>query len=223
MKICFLNGPYKGKEFSIKKGLILSRSSKKEEDISLKDPKASNPHAKIVKKKGLFYLQDMDSKNGTYVDKEINDLFALRPGLKFQIGKTLLQVKEEPKPQKPWNEIVMEELKKVSIENNLKSIKVIEPALILQFKSGVQKGNKWRIHYGPREAGSHCLDLPILDPQAPDRCFSLEPSKGAVVFKTLYPEKILINKKHISKKKLITGDCISFANTSIEVSYSKKT
>ncbi len=222
MKICFLNGPYKGKEFPVKKGLILSRNSEEEEDIAIKDPKASNPHAKIVKKKNIFYLQDMDSKNGTYVNEEINDFFALQPGLKFQIGQTVLQVKESPKPKKPWNEAVMEELKKISFENHPKPMKTITPPLVLKFKSGVQKGNTWHIHYGPREAGSSCLDLPILDPQAPDICFSLEPSKDSVLFKTLYPEKILINKKHISKKKLTNGDCISFANTSIEVSYNKK-
>ena len=219
MKICFLNGPHKGKEFPVKKGLILSRNSETEEDISIKDPQASNPHAKIVKKKSLFYLQDMDSKNGTYVNEEINDYFALEPGLKFQIGQTVLQVKESPKP---WNEVVTEELKKLSFENQPKPMKIITPSLVLEFKSGVQKGNTWHIHYGPREAGSGCLDLPILDPQAPDICFSLEPSKESVLFKTLYPEKVLINKKHISKKKLLAGDCISFANTSIEVSYNKK-
>ena len=222
MKIYFLNGPNKGKEFPVTKGLILSRNSKKEGDITVEDPKASNPHAKIVKKKSLFYLQDMNSKNGTYVNKEISDLFVLSPGLKFQIGQTVLQVKDSPKPQKPWNEIVIEELKKLSIKNHPKKLQVIKPALILKFKSGIQKGNQWHIHYGPREAGSGCLDLPILEPQAPDICFSLEPLKGSVLFKTPYPEKILLNNKHISKKNLVTGDCISFASAFIEISYGKK-
>lgn len=222
MKICFLNGSNKGKEFPVEKGLILSRSSKKEGNIVIEDPKASNPHAKIVKKKGEFYLQDMNSKNGTYVKKETNDFFILSPGLKFQIGQTIFQVKEAPKPQKPWDEIVMEELKKLPIKDSPKKIQIIKPALILKFKSGIQKGNEWHIHYGPREVGSGCLDLPILEPQAPDICFSLEPSEKSVLFKTQYPEKILLNKKHTPKKNLIIGDCISFASTSIEVSYSKK-
>ena len=222
MKICFLRGPNKGKEFPVKSGLILSRNKEQENGILIEDPKASNPHAKIVKKKQGFYLQDMDSKNGTYINKETNDFFALTPGLKFQIGQTVLQVKASPKPQKHWTEIVSKELKKLSLKDHPKKILIINPALILKFQSGVQKGDKWHLHYGPREAGSASLDLPILESQAPDICFSLEPVKASVLFKTRYPEKILLNKKHIPKKKLIAGDCITFAKTAIEVEYSKK-
>ena len=222
MKIYFINGPLKNQEFPVKEGLILSRSESEEGDIAIEDPKASNPHAEIIKKKGKFYLQDRDSKNGTSFREEINDCFILEPGVKFQIGQTVFQVKAPPAPQKPWFEIVGEELKKLSLKDHPKKLQPIIPALILKFKSGVQKGDIWHLHYGPREAGSASLDLPILEPQAPDICFSLEPEKEVVLFKTLYPEKILLNKKHISKKKLKNGDYISFANTSIEIKYDKK-
>ena len=221
MKICFLNGPNKGKEFPVKNNLILSRDNMEDGDIAIEDPKASNPHAKIVKKKQGFYFKDMDSKNGTYVNKEINDYFILKPGLQFKIGQTVLQVKETPKPEKPWNEIVIEELQNLSIKDQPKKLQVIKPALILTFKSGVQKGSTWNICYGPREAGSASLDLPILEPQAPNICFHLEPSEQSVLFKTQYPDKVLLNKEHIQKKILKDGDCISFAGTFIEISYDK--
>ena len=219
LNIHFLNGPHKGKKFPVKKGLTLTRNNKEEGDILIEDSKASNPHAEIVKKKGKFYLKDMDSKNGTYFEEEINDLFALTPGIIFQIGSTKFEVKKAPPPEKPWYEIIAEELKNKTVKDHIKNLQVIHPPLILVFKSGPQKGDKWRICYGPREAGSASLDLPILEAKAPDICFSLKPYKKSVLFKTLYPEKVLLNKKHISKKNLITGDRISFASTLIEISY----
>ena len=225
LRVFFLNGPQKGNYFTVKKGLILTRNKKEEGDIFVEDPKASNPHAEIIKKKGGFYLQDMDSKNGTYVNEEISDLFALKPGLKFRIGKTFFKVKappKPPKPKKPWPEAVTEELSNLSLKDRPRKLSPIQPSLILNFKSGVQKGDKWHICYGPRTAGSESLDLPILEPQAPDICFSLEPDKSSVLFKTSYPEKVLLNKDHISKKNLKAGDLISFASMLIEVRYKKK-
>ena len=222
MILRFLNGPHKGKEVTLKKGLILSRKSTKKDVLSIEDSKASNPHAQVIKKKNGLYLQDMDSKNGTYFKGEINDSFALLPGIQFTIGKTVMEVTEPPPPPKIWSEEVIIELKNLSIKDREQQIQIIKPALILKFKSGVQKGNTWYIGYGPRTAGAASLDLPILEPQAPDVCFSLEPLKESVLFKTQYPEKVLINKEHISTKELIDKDCISFASTFIEISYDKE-
>ena len=221
MKICFLNGPNKGREFLVKKGLILSRIAEEEGDIGLKEPLASNPHAEIIQKKEGFYLQDLDSKNGTYVEGEIQNLFFLKPGLIFKIGDSSFEVREEPKA---WNELILKKLENVSIENKEKTFIPINPALVLQFKSGPQKGDEWHLCYGPRVVGRASLDLSILDSEAPNICFSLEPKKvGEVLFKTLFPEQVLLNKKHLSKKVLKPGDFISFANTFIEINYDKST
>lgn len=231
MKIKFINGPNQGKQFTVQAGLILTRKKQEKGDIAVLDPKASNPHAEIIKKRKSFYLKDMDSKNGTYVDEEINDLFALKPGLKFFIGKTGFQVVDTPPPKpkkkvikKTWEETISEELNK-----HLKKIKdspaqdmlPIYPALKLTFKSGTQKGDTWHIYYGPRQSGSASADLPILDPKAPEICFSLQPvTGGGVLFKTTFPDKVLLNKKHQSKRNLQDGDLISVADTLIEVSFS---
>ncbi len=216
MKIQFLNGPLKNREFSVRDGLVLSRDKGEEGDIFIEDPQASNPHAEIIKKKGSFYLQDLDSKNGTRLKGEINDLFALKPGMEFQIGETLFQVKV---PVEPWSQVLMKDLKKVSVEDTPKKLSVIQPPLILKFKSGVQKGDTWSVYYGPRTVGSATLDLPLLEPGAPDIAFSLEPAQKAVLFKTLYPDRVLLNKEHVKQKKLAEKDHISFANTLIEVHY----
>lgn len=219
MKICFLNGPHKGTEFLIKKNLIFCRNKKQPNGVLITDPKASNPHAKIIKKNQGFYLKDLDSKNGTYVNKKINPYFALTQGLEFKIGKTLFIVKPDLIKQIPWTDTVAEELKKLSLKNNIKQWKIINPTLILQFKSGVQKGVKWFICYGPRKAGAESLDLPILESQAPDICFLLEPKLSGVLFKTQYPNKIFINKESLLQKQLVAGDIITFKKTSIKVEY----
>ena len=233
MKIQFINGPNQGKEFKIQAGLILSRKKLKKGDIAVLDPKASSPHAEIIKKRKSFYLKDLDSKNGTCVDEDINDLFALKPGTTFFIGETGFQVMDSPPPKpkkqiikKTWQETITEVLKK-----HLKQIKdppaqemlPIYPTLKLTFKSGSQKGDVWHVYYGPRQSGSASVDLPILDPSAPGICFSLHPvTGGGVLFKTTFSDKVLLNKKHQNRKNLEAGDLISVADTLIEVSFSTK-
>jgi len=218
MKICFLNGPNKNKEFLVKKDLILTRNDETKGSIFIDDSKASNPHAQIIQKQNTFYIQDLDSRNGIYVNEKKKEKFALKVGLEFAIGKTLFQVKEVL-VTKIWSEEVIKTLKNLSFEDKPKDVQVFKKALKLSFKSGVQKGEKWHLYYGPRKVGAYCFDLPILEPKAPGVCFLLEPKEEFILFKTRYPEKILINKKHISKKKLSNGDIISFAKTFIEVEY----
>ena len=218
MKIKFLNGPHKDREFPIQEGIQLTRDRGEKGDIFIEDPQASNPHAEVVKKKGRLYLQDLDSKNGTLVDEKVNDFFALKVGIQFQIGQTLLQVLQPPKVVH-WSKAIHEKLKTLPVQDTLKEVQAIHPPLVLKFKSGLQKGDIWHIYYGPRTAGSASLDLPFLEPHAPELSFSLEPSPSAVLFKTLYPDQVLLNKKHLKQKKLANKDQISFGSALIEVHY----
>lgn len=225
LKIRVLNGKLKGYEIPVKSNLILSRDKGKK-CFHVKDPAASNPHAKIIQKRHKFYLQDMNSKNGTYVEGEVNDLFPLRLNLTFRIGRTQFQIvttQVSKKEEKSWQTHVAEELKKnqLAIRNKAHALVSFKKILYLRFVSGVQKSNEWFIGYGPRYAGGTELDLPILDPAAPDLCFSLHPHNNGkgILFKTPCPNKVLLNQKHIPKKMLEEGDLISIAKTSIEVSF----
>ena len=233
MKIQFINGPNQGKQFTVEAGLVLSRKEKQKGDIAVLDPKASNPHAEIVKKRTRFFLKDLDSKNGTSVNNDIKDLFVLKPGLKFFIGSTGFKVLDSPKPakkkkkplevKKNWREQVAAELTKhlegISDVSDKKILPVF-PVLQLTFKSGAQKGEVWLIYYGPRQAGSACVDLPVLESSAPPECFTLHPkASGEVVFHTAYPKQVLLNKKHQRKKTLQKGDIITFSNVSITADF----
>ncbi len=235
LEIYILNGPLKGQKLAVEKGLVFSRN-KGAGCFFIKDSAASNPHAEVVKKKQKFYLQDMDSKNGTRVLGKINDFFPLQPDLIFQIGKTRFKIVDKtPKPlepakkQKPiehWSVLLKKEFKRQKMFVSDREVKLIafNPLLVLDFQSGVQKFDSWLIGYGPRSAGGACVDLPIWDPLAPDKCFVLEPKEGGtrVLFKTPYPEKIMINKQNTTEKILESGDLISFAGTGIKVSFQSK-
>ncbi len=67
-------------------------------DIYLKNPSVSREHAKIIKKGKIFYVEDLESTNGTYV----NDVMVgWRSGLndddKITVGKYMLLFKESEK------------------------------------------------------------------------------------------------------------------------------
>jgi len=60
--------------------------------VCLKDEFASNLHAKIYQMEGRYYVEDLGSTNGTYVNgRRINYPTELRPGDRIKIGRTLLE------------------------------------------------------------------------------------------------------------------------------------
>ena len=222
MRLAILTGSHRGKKFSLKEGMILSRSGKG--DILVPDPLASSPHAKIEKKRGVFYLQDLDSKNGTHKGGKIQDRFALKVGVKFRIGEVHFQVLSSLNMRKLiWSSQLACELKAFvpRIQDSPKVFVPFPTPVSLMFQSGIQKTQVWTLYYGPRVAGGGCLDLPLMDFLAPDICFSLhpDPEEGGVLFKTPHPEKVLLNSESQIKKHLSSKDRISFGGTCIEVKF----
>jgi Nif-specific regulatory protein len=61
--------------------------------ISFLDDRCSRFHAKVFYDSGQWYLQDLGSRNGTYVDGKFlaSQIFPLQPGNRIQIGHTFLQ------------------------------------------------------------------------------------------------------------------------------------
>lgn len=65
--------------------LTLGRS--KDNDIFLKDPFISKSHLIITKDEGNFYLEDLKSANGSFVNQErVEDVVALNNGDVIEIG-----------------------------------------------------------------------------------------------------------------------------------------
>lgn len=77
---------FKMQEYYILKGTIsIGRSSKS--DIVIKDKFVSKNQLNIIEEKGSFFLEDLDSANGTYLNGErVEDIIELRNGDKIGVG-----------------------------------------------------------------------------------------------------------------------------------------
>ncbi len=79
--------PFKVEEFySLEDNIFIGRSN--QNNIVIKDPYISKRHLHIVKDEGHYYLEDMGSVNGTFVNgNKIMDVIRLRNGDRIRIGQ----------------------------------------------------------------------------------------------------------------------------------------
>ena len=75
-----------------KERLLIGRESK--QDICLEAPKTSRTHAQIVNIDGKYYLQDLNSTNGTYVKKQLVTWHPLDNGDHIRIADYVLVYQE---------------------------------------------------------------------------------------------------------------------------------
>lgn len=89
-KIRIVNGPYRGREKTMAmKPITIGRDA--EAGIQILDRSASRFHAEIFPVGGMYFVRDLESKNGTYVnDEKITDEELLREGDVIKIGSTEL-------------------------------------------------------------------------------------------------------------------------------------
>lgn len=78
--------PFKINEYySIDQVLTLGRQG--DNDIVIKDPFVSKKHFKIVEDEGEYYLEDLNSSNGTFLNgQRIEDMVKLSNGDRISIG-----------------------------------------------------------------------------------------------------------------------------------------
>lgn len=78
--------PFKVKEhYSINKELTLGRQN--DNDIVLKDPFVSKIHLQIAEDEEEYYLEDLDSANGTYINGDrVGDVVKLKNGDILRVG-----------------------------------------------------------------------------------------------------------------------------------------
>lgn len=79
--------------FSLVSSEIVTLGRATENTISFFDDRCSRFHAKIFYNEGIWYLQDLRSRNGTYIDGAAvsTEMIPLSPGQRIQIGHTMLQ------------------------------------------------------------------------------------------------------------------------------------
>ncbi|MDR0871511.1 MAG: FHA domain-containing protein, partial [Planctomycetaceae bacterium] len=79
--------------FTLSSGAAVMLGRATENTISFLDDRCSRFHAKIYYEGGQWFLQDLGSRNGTYLDgmPVTGDSVPLKPGYRIQIGHTMLQ------------------------------------------------------------------------------------------------------------------------------------
>lgn len=84
-----LQGPDKGRKFELPENepQLLGRSS---EALPITDNAVSRAHAELTPDMGVWYIRDLDSQNGTYVNGvRLAERTRLRPGDQVRVGQTL--------------------------------------------------------------------------------------------------------------------------------------
>ncbi len=62
-------------------------------DVVVKDTKASRRHCQVTRSGSAFVVEDLGSKNGTYVDGErIKAAVQLKPNQTFKVGDTVFYI-----------------------------------------------------------------------------------------------------------------------------------
>ena len=92
MRIRILKGKLEGHSFEMSSdSLLIGRAP--ESDIRIPDPSISRQHAKIFKSGKKYFIKDLKSCNGTWVDGRLiwpGNEIELRQGLRLSVGDTLL-------------------------------------------------------------------------------------------------------------------------------------
>ncbi len=79
----------------------LTIGRKPDNDLVIDNPAVSGHHAKIVKVQAVYFLEDLGSTNGTFVNEKRIDKKQLRDGDRVLIGKHMLTYEEGTKEAAP--------------------------------------------------------------------------------------------------------------------------
>lgn len=83
-----------GADYPVRDGMVLGRLE--DCDVRIDDPKASRRHARILKQGAQYFIIDLNSSNGTYLNGVLVKKSPLVFGDRIRIGDTILVFTEEP-------------------------------------------------------------------------------------------------------------------------------
>lgn len=211
-----------GDQFRPQNGLSIGRSRG---DITLRDPKVSNPHAKIVEgEDGAMYIVDEGSSNGIWQNEIQSEKIKIQPGISIRLGNTVFEVVEEAQLDLPENQrdtwrgrlwtYLRSETFNLSVVE--KSSALNEPVR-LDFIEGPLLGKTWTIGYGPRLVGSSSTDLFLPDESLPAKCFEIKSVRLGTIIETELRGTLFLNDREISSEKIKNGDVIRIGRHAIRV------
>jgi hypothetical protein len=93
-KIYIMNGPEKGRSFEVDEETIFVGRAP-DNEIYINDKSVSRKHLKITKRGEKYYVTDLGSKNGTFIDGMRvtgRNEYEVREGIPIAVGKTFLSI-----------------------------------------------------------------------------------------------------------------------------------
>ncbi|MCD6350852.1 MAG: FHA domain-containing protein, partial [Armatimonadetes bacterium] len=132
MKLVVLNGDMANWEFTLE-GEEMTLGRRSDNDIVLPaDRRISRQHARVFERDGDWYIEDMGSANGTFVnDRRVHAPVRLRPGDRVRVGRTWLEV--HPDPLSPEQRRAAQAVALVEEEG---AGAVDDQSIVLQMKTG---------------------------------------------------------------------------------------
>jgi predicted component of type VI protein secretion system len=89
-----VEGPGAGRQLPLDRAVVLGRDAAA--DVVLDDPRVSRRHARITPSDGGAVVEDLDSRNGTFLNREqIHAPVAAKPGDDLLLGTTVLELRTE--------------------------------------------------------------------------------------------------------------------------------
>lgn len=99
VELMIMSGPEDGKIMTLaapknRDAYLIGRLPNPNLDVTISyDNQVSRQHARLFMKDGQWYLQDVGSKNGTYIGKhKLESIAELEPGQMFRVGRTWLRI-----------------------------------------------------------------------------------------------------------------------------------
>jgi hypothetical protein len=89
IRLVIVEGHHKGSSMSATIPCVIGR---KQADIHIKDRHISRRHAHIIELECKFFIEDLDSTNGTYVNDEEIKVRELRKGDTITVGETTMKI-----------------------------------------------------------------------------------------------------------------------------------
>lgn len=91
--LVIVEGPLSGSSFQLGSApVLLGRSN--EATVPLEDDYASGRHARLFPQGSRWFLEDLGSTNGTFVQgQQLSRAVAVEPGMQFRVGRTVMELR----------------------------------------------------------------------------------------------------------------------------------
>ncbi|NOZ20790.1 MAG: FHA domain-containing protein [Planctomycetes bacterium] len=100
-----------GISYKLGKRTLIGRATTSDVDVSIADESVSRCHAEIIREPEGFFIRDIDSKNGTFLnDKKITSSTVIAPGDTVRIGKVAFSVESPERSPKDGGDLATEDL-----------------------------------------------------------------------------------------------------------------